>query len=172
MEAWSEDLNPVEKSVTHKLHAQICHGHTVPPALVWSLHKNIRSHNLRISWFWRDPRDISLASGNYSPKAVLKSKEWEIIISGEALTLLPWTIFLQTFATSKPGGTRSHSWWEGREVVTDTGGVGWQKTWKWALADEWECVRKRTKGKIGVAKSARQPQQNLAKKLTSKKKQE
>lgn len=54
-------------------------------------------------------------------------------------------------------------------MVTDTGGVVKKKTWKWALADEWECVKKRAKGKIGVAKSARQPEQNSTKKLTSKK---
>lgn len=157
MEAWLEDLNPVEKSVTQKPHAQICHGHTVPPALVWSLHKNIRSHNLRISWFWRDPRDISLASGNYSPKAVLKGKEWEIILSGEALTLLPWTSFLQTFAASRwykitfmMRGTRSGDWhWWGGLAKDMEMGSGW-----WVGVCGEENKRKNWGGQKCVATSA------------------
>lgn len=167
MEAWSEDLNPVEKSVTQRLHAQICRGHAVPPALAWSLHKDIRSHNYRLSWFWRDTQDISLGSGNHTPKGVLKSKKWENIISGEALSLdqvPPDLCSLQArwyqvrFMTS---GTRSGDWdWWG----------GLAKTWRWALADEWECVRKITRGKIGVAKCAQQPGQNSTKKLTHQKK--
>lgn len=84
----------------------------------------------------------------------MKSKEWKIIISGEALALGPWTRCLQTFAAPKPSGASSDSGWVGQEVVTETGGLGWQKTWEWALGDEWECARKITKGKIGVAKSA------------------
>lgn len=133
MEAWSEDLNPVEKSVTQRLHAQICRCHAVPPALAWSLHKDIRSHNYRLSWFWRDTQDISLGSGNHTPKGVLKSKKWEIIISGEALSLdqaPPDLCSLQDrwyqvrFMTS---GTRSGDWdwWGGLAKDTEMGSGWW-----------------------------------------------
>lgn len=122
MEAWSEELNPVEKSVTQRLQAQIYHGHTMPPTLAWSLHKNIRSQNLRIPWFWRDPQDVSLGSENHTTRGVLKSKKWETIPPDFCSLQARWYQFRFMMSRTRSCGW---DWWVGLAKDVEMGSGWW-----------------------------------------------